>query len=278
MNLSLCGLFVWRNCVSLGYPVLESFLSAYPMLDEALICVDPTSDIETLRLCSALEQKFSNVRVIHFEWPMGKVGGGKVIGIATDYALAQVRTTHFVNVQADELYSPPLMEWFADNWKQKAMQGYDCFRFKVLNLEHNAQGYQGGGDWNRQLGAGYTHAIKFGKKCPAITFEPDAWSLSGCAMPYNVVESETSPVVHCHDHFRDSLIDLRRTAADALWPDVPHYGASADRIEGSRQEWWDDPKWTATTSPFESLLPWFAKRLLGRTSYSVDWQLLEEWR
>lgn len=291
MNFELTGLFVYKNVVSLGYPVLESYLSVYPMLDEALICVDPTSDDETMRLCHALEKKFSNVRLFYFEWPKVTLDGS-AIGIATQYALAQVRTTHAVNVQADECWSPPLMEWTRDNWKDGAQKGLECLRHKVLHTEHNAQQFQGGDQWNGvkdmtpgspwywQKGAGYNESIKLFKKCPAISISHDGWSVDGCGTVYHSRTSNEWPIVHLHDFFRDHYIALRKNAGYNLWTDQQKYGnykADADRIEATKDEWYDDPMWTRTTSPFGELLPWYAKRLIGRTSYSVDYDLLGGW-
>ena len=87
-----------------------------------------------------------------------------------------------------------------------------------------------------------------------------------------------SPIVHCHDHFRDTLIQLRQTAAREIWTDKEKFGnyaATADGLESTVNEWWDDPKWTNTDSPFAYLLPDYAKRLLGKTTYVPDYSILE---
>ena len=292
MSFDLCGLFVYKNVVSLGYTVLESFLSAYPMLDEALICVDPTSDEETLKLCKALEEKFINVRVVHFPWPKTSPDGS-AIGIATQYALAQVRTSHAVNIQADECWSPPLMEWTRDNWKDGAKRGLECLRFKVLHTEFNAQQFQGGDQWNGikdmtpgspwhwQKGAGYAESIKLFKKCPAFSISHDGWSVDGCGTLFHCRISDEWPIVHLHDFFRDHYIALRKNAGYNLWTDQQKYGnykADADRIESTKDEWYDDPMWTRTTSPFSELLPDFVRPLIGQTFYKVRYELLESWR
>jgi hypothetical protein len=280
MDLKLTGIFCWRRVVELGFVPLESFLSVEQMLDKALICVDPDG-AETMKLVNALASKFPHkIDVVEFEWPIGATGDGSVIGIASNYALQQVRTSHFCNIQADELWNPVLMTWMKGNWRSAVAIGYDCMEFKVLHLQHNMQEFQGGGAWERQDGAGYVNAIKFGKVCPDIIFSHDAWSLEGCALKGFVDLSNNSPIVHAHDNFRDHLIALRRNASDALWTDQEkfgHYKASADTIEVTKDDWWNSPKWTATTSPFKGLLPEYAKRLLGRTSYSVDYDLLRSW-
>lgn len=273
----LGGNFVWRNVVSLGYPVLESFLSVARLLDEAVICVDPESDAETLRLVDALVEKFPFARRVDFVWPKNVPGDGSRIGVASQFGLNQCRTEYVLNVQADEIYPPALSKFIAANWRKIAESGYECVSIKVLNLEHNMQQYQGGGTFDWQNGAGYNRAIKLFKKCPAIKFAHDGWSMEGCGIMTHLAISESFPIVHAHDNFRDHLIALRRNAADQIWTDrerFGHYNQSATQIEETVGQWRDAPKWTATDSPFAYLLPDFAKRLLGMTTYSVDYDLL----
>lgn len=297
-SFDLTGLFVWRNVVSLGYVPMESFLSAYPMLDEALICVDPDSDLDTLTLCYTLEEKFSNVRVIRFRWPIGATGDGSVIGIASRFGYENVRTSHVINVQSDEVYPVELMEHIRDNWREwTEMYGKTCVQFKILHTQNNASAFQGGEPWDGRKdtevwergglingdrtrgGAGYNLSIKLSKKCPAISLEHDAWSFKGC-LPHEFMRCSFShefPVVHLHDFFRDSYIAIRRNAGDNLWTDAQYgnYKDDADRIEATKSEWMSDPKWIATTSPFDSLLPEFVKPLIGNTSYRVRYELLD---
>lgn len=306
MNFELSALYVWKNTVSLGYPCLESFLSTIDMVDSALICVDPTSDNETLKLCNSLQDKFpEKVRAIVFKWPKTSLDGS-AIGTATQYALAQVRTEYAVNIQADECWPTQLMAWTRDYWKQGAVKGLECLHYKVLHTEFNAQQFQGGEEWdgvkyvidrngNRRYtdvwsrggminaertkgGAGYSASVKLFKKCPAITISHDGWSVEGCATMYHCDVSDEFPIIHLHDFFRDHYIDIRKNAGYSLWTDQQKYGyyrADADRIEATKAEWISDPKWTETTSPFDSLLPEFVKPLIGNTSYRVRYELLD---
>jgi hypothetical protein len=298
--MELTGMFVWRNVVRLGYCPLESFLSTEPMLDSAIICVDPTSDRETIELCYAISDRFSKVRVIEFEWPQYSPDG-RSIGIATQYCLDQARSDYAINIQSDEVYPLALMLYLKENWKSLVKHG-ECISFKVLNSEHNAQRFQGGepwdgtksgdvwergGMWNGKHGAeslggaGYNRSIKMFKNCRGcgrIKVAHDGWSMDGCSTLHHAAFSEMFPIIHLHDLMRDHLIDIRRNAAEKLWQDQTRYGnykASADQIEATRDEWFNDPLWTRTTSPFMDLLPPVAQRLIGRTRYEVDWSLLE---
>jgi len=275
----LTGLFVWRNVTKMYIP-LESFLSVQEALDDAILCIDPTfpDDMELgRRIC----EKFPKARVVEFVWPTNVPGDGSRIGIASQFALAQASGDYCLNVQADEIYSPPLTEWLKTNWKRMAEMGLECARFKVLNLEHNMQQYQGGDDgssWDFQCGAGYNMAIKLFKRCPAIRFSHDAWSMDNCHMIYHADISNTYPIVHAHDNFRDTLIQLRKTAATEIWTDKEkfgHYHATANTLEQTQSEWYNSPIWTQTESRFAYLLPEYVKPLLGTTKYRVRYELLE---
>lgn len=277
-DLGLTGTFIFRNAVSLGYPILESFLSAIGMTDEQIVCADPDSDNETIRLVHVLEEKFPTVRTVWFRWPIGETGDGSVIGIASSYALAQVRTSHVINVQSDEIYPTELSTHIKENWRSWASIGIECMRLKILNLEHNMQGFQGGGNFDWQNGAGYNHSYKMVKKCLNTRYLHDAWSFDHHGFVCgDVTFSEKFPVVHAHDNFRDSLTHLRRVAATEIWTDErlgPMYKKSADDLESSQDQWYNDPLWINTDSPFAYLLPDFAKPILGQTSYRVNYDLL----
>jgi len=282
--MKLTGLFVFRKVVELGYIPLESFLSVEPILDEAIVCYDPADgDEEEHRLVKALSDKFPKVRAVEFVWPKKAPGDGSVIGIASNFALAQAAGDFCLNVQADEIYPVALRKYIGNNWRNDAVTGYDSYRIKVLNTEHNVQQYQGGNEtssWSWQSGAGYNCAIKLFKKCPGIRFAHDAWSMDGCNLFKHLDISETFPIIHCHDMHRDTLVKLRQTAANEIWTDREKFGAykaTADGLEATIGEWYDDPKWTKTYSPFDHLLPDFAKPMIGQTRYVPDYSLLERY-
>jgi len=294
-DLKLTGTFVMRNCVRLGYIPLESLLSAEPMLDEIIICADPSSDDETMKLAYCIQNKFpQKTKVVEFVWPIGKVkGDGTVIGVASGYALQQATGNFVVNIQSDECWPTPLMEYVRDNWRTWVMAGYECFQFKVLNTEHNAQFFQGGEVWDGKFGtdvwnrggltngkvggAGYNHSFKMVKKCLNARFKPDAWSFAwdGFVLK-NVNFSERWPIMHLHDFHRDHLIDIRQNAGTYLWTDQQYanYKSDANRIEATKDEWYNSPIWTETKSPFDELLPDVVKPLIGEPKYTVRWNLI----
>ena len=143
------------------------------------------------------------------------------------------------------------------------------------------QEYQGGGNWDWQTGSGYNHSYKLCKKCLNTRYIHDAWSFDWNGFVHaDAIFSEKFPIVHAHNNFRDSLIDLRQAAANEIWTDDkygPMYKKFADDLEESQKQWYDDPKWTRTDSPFGYLIPDFAKGILGQTRYAPNYDLLERW-
>lgn len=279
--MELTTLHVWRNVVNNGYLPLESFLSTQFIADQCLICVDPEFEAD-MDLAYCISAKLPKVRVVPFAWPKNAPGDGSRIGMASQYALDQVGAdvNYVLNVQADEIYPVILANNLRDMWQKYTKSGFECISLKVLNLEHNMQQYQGGdagSTWEWQCGAGYNSAIKLFKHCPGIRFAHDAWTMEGCATLYHLPLSTIRPVIHAHDNFRDTLISLRRTAAVEIWTDARHknYEQSADEIEATRDQWWDDPKWTNPVAKFHEMLPDYVKPLVGCTSYHVRPELLE---
>src|SRR3990172_10530119 len=285
---NLSGLCVWKTVCALGYFPLESMLSIIDICDEIILCVDPTSNDETMPLAEAICRKYPKTRIVEFAWLKG-LPNGTAIGIASNYALAQARGDFVLNVQADECWSPELTKRVKTLWPQLvSAMGIEAFEFKVLHLEHNGQQLQGGGDWQRQKGSAYTHSIKLWRNCPSYPFSPDAWSIQAqgpdgkwdegnVRLKSRIIESEKWPILHLHDFFADTVMERRRVQAEELWPTTPHYNATYEAMRDGQGQWaglFDSDKWDATTSPFEGLFPENVKRHLGAHSYVVHW---EDW-
>lgn len=289
--MQLCGLFTWKNVCALGYTALESYLSVNDLIDVGLICVDPTSDQDTIDLAYRISQKYPKVRVCEFEWPKLSPDGS-AIGVASNYALDKAREYFgdcwVVNVQGDEVWSEKLVQATRGLWQTVSGTGLESMRFKVLHTEHNAQRFQGGDEWDGkkegelwrwQKGAGYNMAIKACRPHKDIIFSHDGWSFDNCQQILHVTASDTWPIMHLHDFHRDHLIALRRNAADNLWTDRVKFGnykQTADDIESTEDKWSRYDLWTRTTSPFDELLPKVVKPCLGRTKYQVNWSLLDD--
>jgi hypothetical protein len=285
--MKLSALYIWKRVTALGYFGLESFLSTQELSDECILCIDPTSGDDTVPLAEAICKKYDKARIVLFEWPK-ESSNGSAIGIASNYALGHARGDWVLNVQADEVWPAKLTDTIKTLWPTLADFGYDALEFKVLHTEHNAQQFQGGGTWQRQLGAGYTHAVKMWKRCGCHRLSPDGWSVQAqgndgkwsehnLRLRFMVAESEKWPILHVHDFFKDTVLERRRVQAEELWGDTPHYGATYHAMLDGEGQWkglFDSPKWDATRSPFEDLMPDYLRWHLGKHAYAVRWELL----
>jgi hypothetical protein len=208
-----------------------------------------------------------------------------------------VTTTHALNVQADEVYDPVLTRSIRRDWRKWVADGYEVFSFKLLHTEHNAQQFQGGELWDgdytsdvwhragyhdpttRKGGAGYRISYKMVEVGDQARFLHDAWSFDWRGMKTkNVHFSERHPIIHLHDFHRDSFVAIRKNAANDIWQDrskYEGYHSVAERTESTQASWWRDPIWTRRQSPFAPLMPDYARLLVGRTKYSVDWRLVQ---
>lgn len=254
--MDLVGLFCWKNCVELGYLPAESFLSLYPALDRAIICVDPSGE-DTLDLAYHLQEQYHFTEVFETPWRSDTSLNGEAIGDASNEALSHVSKGDWVfNLQADEIVSPQLLEVIKTGWRTWA-KSCDFVSFKYLHTLYNAQFIQGD--------AGYDHAWKLALNDGALKFEADAWGfwLSNT----RTVLCHEQPIVHLHHFFKDQYIGQLKNSFKlftAGWTE-DKMRAELARLTALKNE----PYWENTTSPFGVYLTKEVKRHLGKSCYNI---------
>ena len=258
VGMSLTGLFIWKSVCAAYFP-LESFRSVQDMLDEAILCIDPTSDDQTMELAYAIANKYPWARVIEHVWQTPSVMGS-AIGEASNFALKFVNTDLVVNIQADECWSPELTKWVKDN--KDNLDLFNVFRFSFLHTRYNAQEIQGG--------AAYPTAEKMARMYSFLRFAPDAWRFEvDYPRLLHVVESDKYPIVHLHHFFRDGIVQQLKNNIDL-------FGDENSQIEhwmvSNNHGFLASPIWDKTDSPF--VLHELIRPLLGRHSYQIRWGIL----
>ena len=238
---------------------LESFLSVKDMLDEAVLCIDPTSNDQTTDLAYAIADKYPFARVIEHVWQTPSVMGS-AIGEVSNFALKFVNTELVVNIQADECWYPELTQWVKDN--KDSLNDFNVFRFSFLHTRYNAQ--------EIQSGAAYPVAEKMARMYSFLRFAPDAWRFEvDNQRLLHVVESDRYPIVHLHHFFRDGIVPQLKN-------NIALFGDENSEIEhwmvSNNHEFLASSIWDKTDSPFT--LPELMKPLLGRRSYKIRWELL----
>jgi len=256
--MNLTGLFVWRG-VTKSYLPLESFLLVRDMLDEAVLCIDPTSDDQTADLAYAIADKYPFARVVEHVWQTPSVMGS-AIGEASNFALKFVNTDLVVNVQADECWHPELTKWVKDN--KDALDLFNVFRFSFLHTTYNAQMVQ--------PNAAYPSAEKMARMYSFLRFAPDAWRFEvDNPRLLHVVESDRWKIVHLHHFFRGGLI---RQLENNVWLFGDENSKREHESMAGDKGFLADPLWGKTDSSFA--LPELVRPHLGKLCYEIPWELL----
>lgn len=98
----ISGFTAARNVVELGYPLIESVLSALPICDEFIISEGYSSD-RTWEAVQALAERFpEKIRVRRDHWSDAP-DNGKVIAAVSNLALADCRSEYCLYLQANEV-------------------------------------------------------------------------------------------------------------------------------------------------------------------------------
>lgn len=259
--MELVGLFVWKDVVELGYLPLECFKSVYPIVDKAIISVDPSSGNGTLDLVDAICAKYPNVKRVETHWKIDSPNG-EAIGNAYNDALSHVSIGDWVlEVKADELLPTALMRHIGENWRVWA-EDYNIVSFYFLHTIYNAQLVQ--------PDSGYTMSRKLGLQDGTLRFVADAWKFD-VAQPRMLIcpFSETVPVIHLHHFFKEHFIYQLKGSFRMFsegWTQE-----RMDNVMARMESIKNDPMWDSITSPFGEFLPYYVKQHLSRPRYEVLW-------
>ncbi|MFP4038780.1 MAG: glycosyltransferase family 2 protein [Candidatus Nanohaloarchaea archaeon] len=96
------GVFTVRNALDVGYPFLESLVSAIPIMDE-LVVVDGGSDDGTLDLLEKLADTYPIITVVERE-ELNPTTGHDHIDSQVMYAIEMLDTDWVMEIQADEVW------------------------------------------------------------------------------------------------------------------------------------------------------------------------------
>ena len=139
-----------RNAIKFDYPIVEAIMSILPLCDEMIVAVG-NSDDDTLGLIKSINSP--KIKIIETVWDDTLRGGGKVLAVETNKALAAVskNADWCFYIQGDEVvheqYLPAV---------QKAMQDYlhdqevDGLLFKYLHFYGSYQYVADAQRWYRQ--------------------------------------------------------------------------------------------------------------------------------
>ncbi|MFM1793989.1 MAG: hypothetical protein RL642_374 [Bacteroidota bacterium] len=85
--MKLSGFTIIRNAVINDYPAVEAISSILPVVDEMVVAIGKSDD-DTEGLIKSIGS--DKIRIVHTEWDLSQLPGGKVMAIETDKAFAQI--------------------------------------------------------------------------------------------------------------------------------------------------------------------------------------------
>ena len=85
--MKISGFTIIRNAIINDYPAVEAITSILPVVDEMVVAVGESDD-DTEGLIRSIGS--DKIKIVHSEWDLSQLPGGKVMALETDKAFAHV--------------------------------------------------------------------------------------------------------------------------------------------------------------------------------------------
>lgn len=85
--MKISGFTIIRNAVINDYPAVEAITSILPVVDEMIVAVGKSDD-DTEGLIKSIGS--SKIKIVHSEWDLSQLPGGRVMALETDKAFAHI--------------------------------------------------------------------------------------------------------------------------------------------------------------------------------------------
>lgn len=124
--MKISGFTIIRNAILNDYPAEEAIRSILPVVDEMVVAVGKSDD-DTEGLIRRIAS--DKIRIVHSEWDLDQLPGGKVMAIETDKAFQQIApdSDWAFYIQCDEVvheqYHAPILEACRQYLDQKEVLG-----------------------------------------------------------------------------------------------------------------------------------------------------------
>lgn len=87
--MKISGFTIIRNALINDYPAVEAITSILPVVDEMIVAVGKSDD-DTEGLIKSIGS--SKIKIVHSEWDLTQLPGGRVMALETDKAFAHIST------------------------------------------------------------------------------------------------------------------------------------------------------------------------------------------
>lgn len=182
--MKISGFTIIRNAIINDYPAIEAISSILPVVDEMIVAVGKSDD-DTEGLIQSINS--SKIKIVHSDWDLSQLPGGKVMAIETDKAFRQIApdSTWAFYIQCDEVVHEQYHAVI-----RKACEQYEQQQ-EVLGLVFNYVHFYGTYDYYGNSRRWYNKEIRIIRNDARISSYRDAqgFRMNGKRLPCKLIDA-----------------------------------------------------------------------------------------
>lgn len=182
--MKISGFTIIRNAIINDYPAVEAIRSVLPVVDEMVVSIGKSED-DTEGLIRSIDSE--KIRIVHSEWDLSQLQGGKVMAIETDKAFRQIspESSWAFYIQCDEVIHEKYYDTIRSACKE---QLYDA---KVMGLVFNYVHFYGTYNYYGDSRRWYNKEIRIIRNDPNISSYRDAqgFRIDGQRLPCKLIDA-----------------------------------------------------------------------------------------
>lgn len=182
--MKISGFTIIRNAIINDYPAVEAIRSVLPVVNEMVVSIGKSED-DTEGLIRSIDSE--KIRIVHSEWDLSQLQGGKVMAIETDKAFRQIspESSWAFYIQCDEVIHEKYYDTIRSACKE---QLYDA---KVMGLVFNYVHFYGTYNYYGDSRRWYNKEIRIIRNDPNISSYRDAqgFRIDGQRLPCKLIDA-----------------------------------------------------------------------------------------
>jgi len=182
--MKISGFTIIRNAIINDYPAVEAITSILPVVDEMIVAVGKSDD-DTEGLIRSINS--DKIKIVHSDWDLSKLPGGKVMAIETDKAFKEISpdSSWAFYIQCDEVVHEQYHAAI-----RKACEQYEHHK-EVLGLVFNYVHFYGTYDYYGNSRRWYNKEIRIIRNDARISSYRDAqgFRIDGKRLPCKLIDA-----------------------------------------------------------------------------------------
>lgn len=182
--MKISGFTIIRNAIINDYPAVEAIRSVLPVVDEMVVSIGKSED-DTEGLIRSIDSE--KIRIVHSEWDLSQLQGGKVMAIETDKAFRQIspESSWAFYIQCDEVIHEKYYDTIRSACKEQ------LYYAKVMGLVFNYVHFYGTYNYYGDSRRWYNKEIRIIRNDPNISSYRDAqgFRIDGQRLPCKLIDA-----------------------------------------------------------------------------------------